>query len=275
MIFVWLCCLAGLNLMGTWYKRMEDPRAHGRCTKTPLTPSFVQHMFHYSRNVGMSDNYGPSKTCLIVLMLTRNWGNFGVHTWGGCTHNITGMAITFRLLAEAKADACGVHSVRFSPGPFCLSFSGTHVWNNACERATVDPSGTYPPGLKRSLRRGAQVVPSAWKPQKSKLNTWWIGGWLVRPRGQIHATILFVVAKVHSRSFVFFKCFVVFFGSQVGQTLGHLFLAELDGCKNFSFIPVHTSYPKFETHLRKLFEFTKMENPKCWLGFENEVTGEF
>ena len=152
----------------------------------------------------------------------------------------------------------GVHSVRFSPGPFCLWFSGTHhVWNNACERATVDPSGTYPPGLKRSLLRGAQVVPSAWKPQKFKLNSWWIGGWLVRPK------------RTDSRDL----------GSQVGQALGHLFLAELDDCKFFFF---HTSFVLHTLSLRLIcgiylssFEFTKMENPKCWLGFEDEVTGEF
>ena len=57
-------------------------------------------------SVCLTINYGPSKACLIVLMLTRNWGNFGVHTLAGCTHNITGMAITCHLLAEAKADAC-------------------------------------------------------------------------------------------------------------------------------------------------------------------------
>lgn len=144
----------------------------------------------------------------------------------------------------------GVHSVRFSPGPFCLWFSGTHhVWNNACERATVDPSGTYPPGLKRSLRRGAQVVPSAWKPQKFKLNTWWIGGWLVRPK------------RTDSRDYFLWKPSWPSSGTSFPGRAGWLQVF-------FSFIPVHTSYPKFETHLWNLFEFTKMENPKCWLGLK-------
>ena len=145
----------------------------------------------------------------------------------------------------------GVHSVRFSPGPFCLWFSGTHhVWNNACERATVDPSGTYPPGLKRSLLRGAQVVPSAWKPQKFKLNSWWIGGWLVRPK------------RTDSRDL----------WKPSWPSSGTSFPGRAGWLQVFFFF--HTSFVLHTLSLRLIcgiylssFEFTKMENPKCWLGF--------